>query len=223
MQLIKPSDTLVRKYKKDTFDNMRIFMYNQWLRFLAKKYKRCAISDNIKIGSQLTVVHEVRDLAFESEMQRLGFDVKPKLVVTDLPNRINVRYKPTSARWFNLKNLLTIHIDNKEIALYHANEFVVSGNLNAKTKLSVMDDIIARSSIQLPYIQPIVKELSANKSVKSINMVPQKITKTGLFMEEVKTIKNTELIIDEQIIKDTESQQEPQNIKKKGFTIDTSF
>lgn len=223
MQLIKPSDTLVRKYKKDTFDNMRIFMYNQWLRFLAKKYKRCAISDNIKIGSQLTVVHEVRDLAFESEMQRLGFDVKPKLVVTDLPNRINVRYKPTSARWFNLKNLLTIHIDNKEIELYHANEFVVSGNLNAKTKLSVVDDIIARSSIQLPCIQPIVKELSANKSVKSINIPPKKITKTGLFMEEVKTIKNTELIIDEQIIKDTESQQEPQNIKKKGFTIDTSF
>lgn len=223
MRCFKPSDLLLRKRKRTRWEGITIFFYQAWLKFLVKRYKQCAISKIVKVGNEDTWVYEVRDFTFENELLRNGIDIKPKLVNVITPCTVEVAYRPKYARWFQLQSMFTLYVNNKKITVFHANDFSISGDLKAKIKVSIDEDIICRSIIQIDDLRTEINDVKSRKQIQN-NTKPTK--KSGLFSREAKELKENEVYIETQeAIPSIEKPNVviPKPIEKKGFTIDTSF
>lgn len=213
---IKSSKTLFSHYSTKYFGKTKKNLYLKWLSFLANRYKQCAVSDIIVIADNIKIEHELRDFKFEKKLSDNGFDIRPKYASYVTPYQVKQKFTLFYARLFKLQDKLTLSFDNREVELSHGMDFSIFGAFKGEVELSVFNDIIIRSKIRLTSNKKENKEFSigthsANgKSKENLAVV---------FGEE-KSNNTTSTIIEDK--KDMEHKQKIE-IKKKGFTIDTSF
>ncbi len=151
LRIFRPSNSRMRNPQQDT-DSARIGMrlYRFLLDKLAKSYVHYAISDTVDLlGGRVKVVHEFRDLEFEKELSRIGYDVRPKMVSGSLPHRSMRNGHSSSFRYFRFKDLLSVYVDNREFFIKHDKDITFDGTIKASLRQSVQEDIIFRSILML--------------------------------------------------------------------------
>lgn len=231
--IIKPSNEQLRNKTNGQFTRLKIWLYQLLLRRLLKSYLHYAISDSIVINNgDIKIVHEFRDLGFESELIRNRIGFKSDMISHSLPIMIRKSKAIRNFSFFNFKNLLSIYVDGKELFIKHDETFSIDGTVEGKIKCSINSDCISQSIIKILHqkncIEPLNNTLRQQTKLtpdkKSTNQRQRKIaTSTNIFERErgispittpkLSTADKTEIIYDNQ----------PKAIEKKGFDIDTSF
>ena len=230
---IKSSNEQLRCKNTGKFLSFKIWLYQLMLRRLLKTYLHYAISDTIIIGDgNIKIVHEFRDLGFESELVRNKINFKADIISHSIPILIRKSKATRKFFYFNFKNLLSIYVDGKELFIKHDETFSIDGTVEGKIKCSINSDCISQSIIKILHqkncIEPLNNTLRQQTKLtpdkKSTNQRQRKTaTSTNIFERErgispittpkVSTADKTEIIHDIQ----------PKAIEKKGFDIDTSF
>jgi hypothetical protein len=231
--LIKPSNEQLRNKTNGQFTRLKIWLYQLLLRRLLKSYLHYAISDSIVINNgDIKIVHEFRDLGFESELIRNRIGFKSDMISHSLPIMIRKSKATRNFSFFNFKNLLSIYVDGKELFIKHDETFSIDGTVQGKIKCSTNDSCVSQSIIKILYqkncLEPLNnipdqrRKLTSDK--KPTNQRQRKTTTSPNIFErereispittpKVSTADKTEIINDIQ----------PKAIEKKGFDIDTSF
>lgn len=231
--LIKPSNEQLRNKTNGQFTRLKIRLYQLLLRRLLKSYLHYAISDSIVINNgDIKIVHEFRDLGFESELIRNRIGFKSDMISHSLPIMIRKSKAIHNFSFFNFKNLLSIYVDGKELFIKHDETFSIDGTVQGKIKCSTNDSCVSQSIIKILYQKNCLEPLNntpdqrakLTSDKKPTNQRQRKIaTSPNIFEREreispittpkVSTADKTEIIYDNQ----------PKAIEKKGFDIDTSF
>lgn len=230
---IKPSNEQLRNKTNGQFTRLKIWLYQLLLRRLLKSYLHYAISDSIVINNgDIKIVHEFRDLGFESELIRNRIGFKSDMISHSLPILIRKSKAIRNFSFFNFKNLLSIYVDGKELFIKHDETFSIDGTVQGKIKCSTNDSCVSQSIIKILYQKNCLEPLNntpdqrtkLTSDKKPTNQRQRKIaTSPNIFEREreispitspkVSTADKTEIIYDNQ----------PKAIEKKGFDIDTSF
>lgn len=230
--LIKPSNEQLRNKTNGQFTRLKIWLYQLLLRRLLKSYLHYAISDSIVINNgDIKIVHEFRDLGFESELIRNRIGFKSDMISHSLPILIRKSKAIRNFSFFNFKNLLSIYVDEKELFIKHDELFSIDGTVQGKVKCSINDSCIAQSIIKIlhhkNYLEPLNNtpnqqtKLTPNKNTNqrqrktatSPNIFEREKEISPITAPKVSIADKTEIIHDIQ----------PKTIEKKGFDIDTSF
>lgn len=233
LNIIKPSNEQLRNKTNGQFTRLKIWLYQLLLRRLLKSYLHYAISDSIVINNgDIKIVHEFRDLGFESELIRNRIGFKSDMISHSLPIMIRKSKATRNFSFFNFKNLLSIYVDGKELFIKHDEALSIDGTIMGKLQCSPNKGCIFQSIITIMQQQNSIEYLN-NKihqqakltfDKKSTNQRQRKIvTSPNIFEREreispittpkVSTADKTEITYDNQ----------PKAIEKKGFDIDTSF
>lgn len=226
MYLLRPSDEKLKRENEGTFDDLRIRLYRLMLRWLLKSYRHYAIFDTVSMDhGRIRIVHELRDLAFESELARNGIDLRSHLVSREWPVvQAKGRYG-RCFRYFTWKNLKNICVDGKELSVRHADALSISGNAAANIKISSAEDVIVRSQIEFKAIsgahtsRPVHERVAADiKTVSRAQKEPR--SSERLFDGE-------KVVVRKSLHDDAGDPSSPSvgdsRIAKRGFEIDTTF
>lgn len=231
--IIKPSNEQLRNKTNGQFTRLKIWLYQLLLRRLLKSYLHYAISDSIVINNgDIKIVHEFRDLGFESELIRNRIGFKSDMISHSLPIMIRKSKVTRNFSFFNFKNLLSIYVDGNELFIKHDETFSIDGTVQGKIKCTTNDSCVSQSIIKILYQKNCLEPLNntpdqrtkLTSDKKPTNQRQRKIaTSPNIFEREreispittpkVSTADKTEIIYDNQ----------PKTIEKKGFDIDTSF
>lgn len=150
MALLRPSDIQLKKKSAGVLLRIRVYVYRALLKLLMKSYSRYAVSDTVLVGNgHGKIVHESRDLEFESELARNGIDVRPHLVARSVPVHIPAGGYGCMYRYFRFKDVLDICLDDEELYIEHSDAFVIEGPSRAIAKVSPSEDLICRGQIRL--------------------------------------------------------------------------
>ena len=231
--LIKPSNEQLKNKTNGQFTRLKIWLYQLLLRRLLKSYLHYAISDSIVINNgDIKIVHEFRDLGFESELIRNRIGFKSEMISHSLPILIRKSKAIRNFSFFNFKNLLSIYVDGKELFIKHDETFSIGGTVQGKIKCSTNDSCVSQSIIKILYqkncLEPLdkipnqptkitpskkPKNQQQRKTAPSPNIFEREREISPITTPKVSTADKTEIIYDNQ----------PKAIEKKGFDIDTSF
>lgn len=231
--LIKPSNEQLRNKTNGQFTRLKIRLYQLLLRRLLKSYLHYAISDSIVINNgDIKIVHEFRDLGFESELIRNRIGFKSDMISHSLPIMIRKSKATRNFSFFNFKNLLSIYVDGKELFIKHDETFSIDGTVQGKIKCSTNDSCVSQSIIKILYQKNCLEPLNniadqrtkltsdkkptnqrQRKTTTSPNIFEREREISPITTPKVSTSDKTEIIHDIQ----------PKAIEKKGFDIDTSF
>ena len=231
--LIKPSNEQLRNKTNGQFTRLKIWLYQLLLRRLLKTYLHYAISDSIIINNgDIKIVHEFRDLGFESELIRNRIGFKSDMISHSLPIMIRKSKATCNFSFFNFKNLLSIYVDGKELFIKHDETFSIDGTVQGKIKCSTNDSCVSQSIIKILYQKNCLEPLNnipdqrtkltsdkkhtnqrQRKTTTSPNIFEREREISPITTPKVSTADKTEIIHDIQ----------PKAIEKKGFDIDTSF
>ena len=122
--IIKSSNEQLRSKSNGKFTRLKIWLYQWLLRRLLKTYLHYAISDTVIINNgDIKIVHEFRDLGFESELVRNRIDFKSEMISHAIPVSMRKNKATRNFSYFNFKNLLSIYVDGKELFIKHDEEF----------------------------------------------------------------------------------------------------
>lgn len=231
--LIKPSNEQLRNKTNGQFTRLKIWLYQLLLRWLLKTYLHYAISDSIVINNgDIKIVHEFRDLGFESELIRNRIGFKADMISHSLPIMIRKSKAIHNFSFFNFKNLLSIYVDGKELFIKHDEAFSIDGTVQGKIKCSTNDSCVSQSIIKILYQKNCLEPLNnipdqrtkltsdkkptnqrQRKTTTSPNIFEREREISPITTPKVSTADKTEIIHDIQ----------PKAIEKKGFDIDISF
>ena len=231
--LIKPSNEQLRSKTNGKFTRLRIWLYQLLLRRLLKTYLHYAISDSIVINNgDIKIVHEFRDLGFESELIRNRIGFKSDMISHSIPILMRKSKAIHNFTFFNFKNLLSIYVDGKELFIKHDEAFSIDGTVQGKIRCSTNDNCISQSIIQILHHTNCSESLNnahyqqeiltldkkptnqrQRKTAASPNIFEREREISPITTPKVSTADKTEIIYDNQ----------PKAIEKKGFDIDTSF
>ena len=231
--IIKPSNEQLRNKTNGQFTRLKIWLYQLLLRRLLKSYLHYAISDSIVINNgDIKIVHEFRDLGFESELIRNRIGFKSDMISHSLPIMIRKSKAIRNFSFFNFKNLLSIYVDGKELFIKHDETFSIDGTVQGKIKCSTNDSCVSQSIIKILYQKNCLEPLNntpdqrtkltsdkkptnqrQRKTTTSPNIFEREREISPITTPKVSTADKTEIIHDIQ----------PKAIEKKGFDIDTSF
>lgn len=235
--LIRPSDEQLHKRNNRWFIKTKIWLYKRLLRRLLRSYNHYAIYDTILLNQgRIKVVHEYRDLEFESELRRNKITFKEDVVSQSFP-----LVKPKSSlKWyfgyFRFKSKLSLYADGKELFISHDDNYSVDGTLLPKIKSSVKEDAMTHSIIKVVssyFKEPTPKEQQETKEEHTTPILtatkrPRHKSKSqkrtgGMFdldrdvvpitPREESEPKQTEVVV----------KPHPDTIEKRGFEIDISF
>lgn len=231
--ILKPSNEQLRCKNMGKFLAFKIWLYQLLLRRLLKTYLHYVISDSIVINNgDIKIVHEFRDLGFESELIRNRIGFKSDMVSHSLPILKRKSKAIRNFSLFNFKNLLSIYVDGKELFIKHDEAFSIDGTVQGKIKCSTKDNCISQSIIQILHqrncFEPLNNtlhqhtKLTPNKK-STIQRQRKTATAPNLFERE----RNLSPVIIPKVSKADKSEiiydNQPKAIEKKGFDIDTSF
>ena len=231
--IIKPSNEQLRNKTNGQFTRLKIWLYQLLLRRLLKSYLHYAISDSIVINNEdIKIVHELRDLGFESELIRNRIGFKSDMISHSLPIMIRKSKAIHNFSFFNFKNLLSIYVDGKELFIKHDETFSIDGTVQGKIKCTTNDSCVSQSIIKILYQKNCLEPLNntpdqrtkltsdkkptnqrQRKTTTSPNIFEREREISPITTPKVSTADKTEIIHDIQ----------PKAIEKKGFDIDTSF
>ena len=213
MMTIRPSDSLLKRKKPDGFDKFRIRLYQGILKRLMKSYAYYAVYDTIEIQERgVTIRHEFRDLAFESELKRNKLEFPHKM-----------QKQRSHFRYFRFIDSLYMTVDGKDLCVKHDDAVAISGKLKNKTRYLSGTGGIPQSVTEV-LLSPTMTMKEERVTVMEKAAKPEKSvrrSKKGLFAME-KEISAKE-IPGEQPPVEGQQQEEPKTIGKKGFAIDTTF
>ncbi len=233
LNLIRPTNEQLRCKDVGKFVRLKIWLYQLLLKQLLKTYLHYAISDTIIIGNgKIKIVHEFRDLGFESELVRNKINFKADIISHSIPILIRKSKAIRNFSFFNFKNLLSVYVDGKELFIKHDESFSIDGTLQGKIKCSTKDNCISQSIIQILHqrncLEPLNNTLHQQtkltfdkkpvgqrqrKTTPSPNIFERERNISPITTPKESTVDKTEIIHDNQ----------PKAIEKKGFDIDTSF
>lgn len=231
--LIKPSNEQLRNKTNGQFTQLKIWLYQLLLRRLLKSYLHYAISDSIVINNgDIKIVHEFRDLGFESELIRNRIEFKSDMISHSLPIMIRKSKATRNFSFFNFKNLLSIYVDGNELFIKHDETFSIDGTVQGKIKCTTNDSCVSQSIIKILYQKNCLEPLNntpdqrtkltsdkkptnqrQRKTAISPNIFDREREISPITTPKVSTADKTEIIYDNQ----------PKAIEKRGFDIDTSF
>lgn len=231
--LIKPSNEQLRNKTNGQFTRLKIWLYQLLLRRLLKSYLHYAISDSIVINNgDIKIVHEFRDLGFESELIRNRIGFKSDMISHSLPIMIRKSKATCNFPFFNFKNLLSIYVDGNELFIKHDETFSIDGTVQGKIKCTTNDSCVSQSIIKILYQKNCLEPLNntpdqrtkltsdkkptnqrQRKTAISPNIFDREREISPITTPKVSTADKTEIIYDNQ----------PKAIEKRGFDIDTSF
>lgn len=137
------------------------------LKFRAGRYRRMAMSDEIRIGDDVVIKRERRDLDFEKKVAEFNARYKRRAsqgaVPVSLslhPNRLTdavVHQRPLSCLFvfFRFKDTLTIQKGTRKVVVDRSDGLAVYGNLKAELLEGTVDDFYRQTvlSVELPAAQ----------------------------------------------------------------------
>lgn len=127
-------------------------IHKSLLSFLAHYYRQYASHNVISVGKDIQFVRSVRDLDFEAELKRMGFDVKPHLTAYKSKSlkktRKNPYFKPF-INCFSFSDTICIEAADLNIMLERADEINVTSTVDAKIMISTPEDFIIRSTVSV--------------------------------------------------------------------------
>lgn len=229
---IKPSNEQLRCRNVGKFLHLKIWLYQSSLRRLLKTYLHYAISDTIIIDNgNIKIVHEFRDLWFESELVRNRIGFKADMISHSIPLSIPKSRSTRYFRFFKFKNLLSLYVGGKELFINHDDVCSIDGTLKGKIKCSSKNSGITQSVIEILSSQNssghrtdnCQHTKSANNDKPSNQRQRKKTPIQSVFGRE-KVIPSV-TAPKEPVTEQTEViyDNPPKSIEKKGFDIDTSF
>ena len=235
--LIKPSDEQLHRRNNRWFIETKIWFYERLLRRLLRSYNHYAIYDTIFLNEgRIKVVHEYRDLEFESELRRNKITFKEDVISQSFP-----LVKPKSSlKWyfgyFRFKSKLSLYADGKELFISHDDNYSVDGTLLPKIKSSVKEDAMTHSIIKVVssyFKEPTPKEQQETKEEQPTPIPiptkrPQRKPKSpkrssGMFDLDRDVVPITPRQESEPKQPEVIVEPQPETIEKRGFEIDTSF
>ena len=231
--LIKPSNEQLRNKTNGQFTRLKIWLYQLLLRRLLKSYLHYAISDSIVINNgDIKIVHEFRDLGFESELIRNRIGFKSDMISHSLPIMIRKSKAIHNFSFFNFKNLLSIYVDGKELFIKHDETFSIDGTVQGKIKCSTNDSCVSQSIIKIlhhkNYSEPLnntphqqTKLIPDTKPTNQRQMKPAASPNIFEREREISPITTPKISTADKTERTYDNQ--PKAIEKKGFDIDTSF
>ena len=233
IHLLKPSNEQLRSKTYGRLTHLRIGLYQFLLKRILKTYLHYAISDTIIMDNgNIKIVHEFRDLGFESELARNKINFKADIISHSIPILIRKSKAIRNFSFFNFKNLLSIYVDGKELFIKHDEAFSIDGTVQGKIQCSIKDNCISQSIIQILHHTNCSESLNnthyqqeiltpdkkptnqrQRKTTTSPNIFEREREISPITTPKVSTADKTEIIHDIQ----------PKAIEKKGFDIDVSF
>lgn len=130
--------------------------FHKWLLSILAHYYRCYASyDVIFIGKDFQLVRSNRDFEFETELKRMGFDVKPHLTSYKSKSlkktRKNPYFKPF-INCFSFSDTICIEAVDLNIVLERTNEINVTASQDVKIMISTPEDFIRRCTVHISNI-----------------------------------------------------------------------
>lgn len=204
IHIIRPSNEQLRN-TKNWLSRFIIKVYQYLLSLLKKSYLHYAISDTILLDNgNIKIIHEFRDLEFESELKRNGVDIRPLMLSTSIPVNAVKSKRCIWYSYFKFKDLLSIYVNNVELFIKHDSSISINGNMFANIKKSSSSDIICRSTIE----QTVEKKHKHSQLQRGNQFSKDTIPPHN----NIKPQKNSESI-----------DIKPIFIERHGFDIDTTF
>lgn len=233
LNLIKPSNEQLRCKNIGKFIRLKVWLYQLLLKRLLKTYLHYAIFDTIIIDNgEIKIVHEFRDLGFESELVRNKLNFKADLISHSIPLSKQKEKSTCYFHFFRFKDLLSLYVDGKELFIKHDEFCSIDGVLPGKIKCSSKSSCFSQSVIEILSLQNSMESLNnithqktkiihdkkpasqrQRKTTTSPNLFERERNLSPITIPKVSTVDKTEIIYDSQ----------PKVIEKKGFDIDTSF
>lgn len=145
-------------------DTLWFYCRRMVLRCRAERYRRLAISDEVRIGKELTVKHERRDPAFEKKVEDFNRKYRKRAPEGAVPVSLNLHPNriadngssrnpsPALFVFFSFKDTLTIQKGTRKLTVDRSKGLDVSGNLKAELLESEVNDFYRQTvlSVELP-------------------------------------------------------------------------
>ncbi len=229
--IIKSSNEQLRSKSNGKFTRLKIWLYQWLLRRLLKTYLHYAISDTVIINNgDIKIVHEFRDLGFESELVRNRIDFKSEMISHAIPVSMRKNKATRNFSYFNFKNLLSIYVDGKELFIKHDEEFSIDGTIEGKLKCSSQKKCISQTIIEIltsynsaPTDRINAKSSSINSINKTLKDTHRKQKNQQLFTKDKEILSIGPTTVSKINKEENICDNQPKIIKKRGFEIDTSF
>lgn len=231
--LIKPSNEQLRCNNVGKFSRLKIWLYQWLLKRLLKTYLHYAISDTIIIDNgNIRIVHEFRDLGFESELVRNKINFKQDIISHSIPLSIQKSKSIRYFYFFKFKSLLSLYVGGKELFIKHDEACSIDGTLMGKIKCSSKNNCLTTQSIidilsPQKGTEPLTNTYQHTKLANNDrpfsrrqkkNMPLQNIFEGEKVISPIIALKDLKIDKTEVI-----HGNQPKAIEKKGFNIDTSF
>lgn len=233
LSFIRPSNEQLRCKACGKFVQLKIWLYQFLLKRLLQTYLHYAISDTIIINNgNIKIVHEFRDLGFESELVRNKIDFKSEIICHSIPMSIRKSKATCHFAFFKFKNLLSLYIEGKELFIKHDEACSIDGTIEGKLKSSSKNNRISLSVIEIlsSYDRTQGQEScvdcstisNVKKTGKTANLPHKPNNSKHAIFGKDKDILPITLITDSRTNK-KENDYQSESIEKRGFDIDTSF
>lgn len=232
LNLIKPSNEQLRNKATGRFTRQKIWLYQLFLRRLCKTYLHYAISDTIIMDNgKIKIVHEYRDLEFESELTRNRIEFKTDVVDHSIPLSVKKNRVTGYFSFFKFKDLLSLYVDGNELFVKHDEAYSIDGTVRGKIRCASKNNCLTQSVIDIlsscdrnDSSSHISKDQRTANLWNDSNLRQRKKTPHQNIFKKEKELASvitpnkfksghTELIYD----------NKPKPIEKRGFDIDTSF
>ena len=236
LYLTRPSDEQLRRRSKWWLLKAKIWLYRHLLRRLLRSYLHYAISDTVLLQSgKIKVVHEYRDLEFESELRRNKIVFKADTSVQSLPLAKPKSRSTGCFGYFKFKSQLSIYVGGKGLFVTHNDSYAIDGALLSKVEASVREDYIMRSTIEASsttFKTPIRRENRESEESPTPQPIPTKRPQRrpkpvkrsgGMFERDRDVVPVTPRPYPEPEEVVVEPEPQPETIAKRGFEIDKSF
>lgn len=222
LNLIKPTNEQLRSSGGDgKLSRFKLRVYKRMLEMLQKSYLRHAISDTVILeNGSIKIVHELRDVEFENELNRNGIDIRPRMMTSAIPLNVHKVKRGMWRGYFRFKDLLSIYVDNEELFIKHDEAFSLCGNVPVMVKVSLAEDIIARSLVEIKADNrhsQLVADKKSEETYWSQNTTNKPRNKRLFHDEKIGSAENLQHGADVSRVSGT------QRIVKHGFEIDPTF
>lgn len=232
LNLVKPSNEQLRCKKVGMLLGLKIWSYQLLLRRLLKTYLHYAISDTIIIDNgTIKIVHELRDLEFESELVRNKINFKADVISRSIPLSTQKGKSTCNFHFFKFKSKLSLYVGGKELFIKHDDTCLIDGTLTGKIKCTSKNSYIFQSIIEILCTQNSIDQSdnterhkqSANNDSDSGQRRRKKTSSQNVFGREKEISSITTQKESRAGIKESIYDNQPNVIEKKGFDIDASF
>lgn len=238
LKILKPTNEQLKSKSGGSATKLKIQFYQSILKRLLKTYTRYTISDSINLNKKnIRIVHEYRDLAFESELVRNKIDFKPNFSNYMIPTERTKSKKVRPFYYFNFKDVLSVYVDGKELFIKHDDVHTIDSTIECKIKLATNDNAISQSVIEVITTNIFNDEKKSSINEQQTQKPTPVLKETGHDCKPKQTVQKTPKNIfgrDKDVILNpapisnvnkikTEDNPKNRTIEKKGFEIDTTF